>query len=313
MNPLQPNSFPPLNLVPASKPSGKIGPLAWPLLLLSLLAMPPILAVLYVKSAHFGVSFFGSIYLVVGAALLLGALIGGALFPAIYFGKVRNIALAATVGLLAGTFGYLLALGLEAHEHRVEVAEQTITISAFPGPTEEMFRAAADRMGPLEITRLYWKIQADKGLSVSRRGTKATVNGGMFVALELIEWLLCAIAAGVVANLLAARRFSEHANRWYRSKTLHSVLPDAVPLLIQAADARDWPRFSEIARASRNPEFKEFKPPVAVHYLGDKPGGLLEIRAVYNPKLPLGTVYEAQISDDELRQLWPEHATLSAR
>lgn len=51
---------------------------------------------------------------------------------------------------------------------------------------------------------------------------------------------------------------------------------------------------------------KEFKPPVVIHYVPEKPGGILEIRAVVDPKKPLGTVFEREMTNEEVKAVWPE-------
>ncbi len=92
---------------------------------------------------------------------------------------------------------------------------------------------------------------------------------------------------------------------FFISKTPYNVLPHDVPALVQAAQSRDWARVAQIAAASKDPNFKEFKPPVAVHYVPEKPGGILEIRAIADPRQPVATVFESELSDVELRVVWP--------
>ncbi len=296
----------PLAPVVGYKPSGKIGALGWPLSLVSLLVIPFLLAFIYVKTNHFGLGSFGLIYVVVAAGAILGALVGAAFWPAIQLGKVRNTAFAAALGFLAGTLTYGLQLGLEAQSNRSEIiAAVAPALAKTRNVSESAARQSLESsLTPLKTVQLYWQTQAQSGLEVSgRRGREANISGGMFYALEGIEWLLCAIAATLFLNVLAARRFSEVASSWYQSKNLHNVLPDAVPALLEAAGAGEWERFGRLAAAAKNPEFKEFKPPITLYTLPGKPGGILEIKALSDPKKPVEVVYERELSDEEIRRI----------
>jgi hypothetical protein len=61
----------------------------------------------------------------------------------------------------------------------------------------------------------------------------------------------------------------------------------------------------QIAKTSKDPQFKEYKPAITVYYVPDKPGGILLIRAIADPKKPLATVYEEELSNEELKTIWP--------
>jgi uncharacterized membrane protein len=87
------------------KPSGKMGPLGIPLLLVSLLVAPFLLALLYNRTAHFGGLLSSNAWILVITSGVLGLLVGGALFPAIQFGKVRNVPVATVVAPLVFLWG----------------------------------------------------------------------------------------------------------------------------------------------------------------------------------------------------------------
>lgn len=281
------------------KPSGKVGPMGWPLILVTFLMAPGLAAFLYDKTAHFGMGLFSSMWTVLIGAALLGALIGAAFFPAIHFGKVRNANLAALVGCLAGLIAFSMALSQEASAHRAAV----VSASA-PQTTSDATQVQAE--SPITATRQYLEQRAQSGLEVTgRRGRGANINGKMFWALLGIEALLCAIAATLVMYFAVGRRYSEERNCWFISKTPYNVLPHDVPAIVQAANARDWSRVAQIAAASKDPNFKEFKPPLVVHYVPEKPGGILEIRAIADPKQPVATVFESELSNAELQTVWP--------
>jgi hypothetical protein len=283
--------------VPGYKPSGKIGPLGIPLLLVSLLVLPPLAAFLYVRTAHFGGSLFSSVWALVITAALLGAAVGAGLFPAVRWGRVRNTALAAVFGLLAGALAFPWAMGFEAWSHPDEVCAAAVQQKQ-GGPSGELT--------PTQAAQVYWTARAEGGQEVTgRRGRGATISGEMFWGLTGIQWLLTALAAAVVALLWSNRRYSEQAGRWYVSRTVYNVLPRHLPELIAQGDAGDWQRFAATASASKDPEFKEFKPPVTVHYLPGTPGGVLEIRATVDPKQPITTVFERELTSEQMKTVWP--------
>jgi hypothetical protein len=281
--------------VPGYKPSGRIGPLGVSLLLVTLLVLPLAAAFLYIKTAHFGGSLFSSIWAVVVTAAVLGALVGAGFYPAIQWGHVRNVPLAVICGLLAGALAFGYSLSFEALDHREEIR---VAIGRRGGPAVELT--------PAQTAQIYWQERAEGGLEVSgRRGRDANISGSMFWALLGIQGLLASLTAGVIAILWVNRRYSEQSRRWFASKTVYSVLPHDVPELIAAGNAGDWPRFTAIASQSKDPNYKEFKPQVVVHSLPGVPGGVLEVRAIADPKKPVTTVFERELSNEQLKVVWP--------
>lgn len=279
------------------QPSGKIGRLGLPYLLITLLLLPPAAAFLYVKTAHFGGSVFSSIWALVITSALLGAVVGAGFFPAIQFGHVRNVPVAVVFGLLAGALVLPLSMGIEAMEHRDEVAKQK--------------SSEASALSPVQVTKLYWQSYAQGGIKVTgRRAREANIDGGMFWALTGIQWLLAALTAAVGALLWANRRYSEEAGRWYISKTIGNVLPQRLPDLIAAGNAADWTRFARVMNESKDPQFKEFKPIISVHYLPATAGGTLQVRAIPDPKKPIATVFEHELTSEQMKVVWPEFPAL---
>ena len=282
-------------------PSGKIGSLAFPLLLVSLFVLPIVAAFFYVKTAHFGGLLFSSAWVLVITSALLGAVVGAGLFPALHWGHVRNVPLAVTFGLLAGALAFPLAMGFEAWDGRDEI--QT-AIRQRGGPQVELT--------PLQTARIYWEARAEGGQRISGRGARNTnISGGLFFGLMGIQWLLSTIVAGVAATLWAQRRYSEQARRWFHSKTVYNILPQHLPELIAAGNALDWPRFAAVAGQSKDPQFKEFKPLVVVHYLPGTPGGTVEIRAVADPKKPIATVFQHELTNEQIKVVWPAFPSTS--
>ena len=290
-------------MLPGYKPSGKIGRLGLLYLLLTLLILPPLAAFLYVRTAHFGGSLFSSIYVLVFTSAVLGAVVGAGFYPAIHWGKVRNVPLAVAFGLLAGALALPLAMTIEAMDHREELSN---SIQGQRGESSQANTTDPATLSPLQIAQLYWNARAEGGMEVTgRRGREANIDGGMFWALTGIQWLLAGLTAGVGALLLANRRFSEQEDRWFISKTIYSVLPHHLSELIALGSAGDWTRFAVLASQSKDPNFKEFKPQVSVHYLPETPGGILEIRAIPDKSKPIGTVLEHQLTNEQMKIVWP--------
>ena len=280
--------FPPLAAIEGYQPSGKIGPLALPLALICLLVLPFFAAFIYQKTAHFGLGLFNSMWFLVGAALLLGIVVGLGFFPAVQWGKIRNPTLIAAVALLAGIATFAFALYLEADAHRAEVAPSALN-------------------SPVALTQSYLAGRADVGTTVSGRGGRgANISGTMFWALLGIEGLLCAIGAAVAANVLALRRYSEEFGRWMSSKTIFNFPSAAAPELVALANASDWPNFATRARALKSATSGDNVSSATVHLVLEKPGGVLQIRAVTDPKVPIATVYEKHLTPTELNAISAE-------
>lgn len=289
--------FPVLRAIEGYRPSGKIGPLGLPLALISLGLLPFFAAFIYQKTAHFGLGLFSSMWFTVGAALLLGIVVGLGFYPAIQWGKIRNPTLIAGVALLAGIATFGLALCLEANDHRAEIAPSALS-------------------SPVALTQSYLAGRAETGQQVTgRRGRGANINGGMFWAMLGIEGLLCAIGAAVAANLLAGRRYSEQFGRWMKSKTLFNFPNAAAPELVALANVSDWANFAARARASKGNDSENVSS-ATVYTMPEQEGGVLQIRSVIDPKQPIATVYEKLLTPAELNTIsteFPAPATGSER
>ncbi len=295
--------FPPLMAQDGYQSSGKIGPLGLPLALISLILLPLPLAFIYYKTAHFGLGLFSSMWFVVGAALLLGLVVGLGFFPAAQWGKVRSPTLMATIGLLAGLATWSGALYLEANGHRAEIEAKapdfrTITDQATPHP-----KLAPPALAPFALTQNYLSQRAEAGQEVTGRyGRGANINGGMFWAMLGIEGLLCALGAAVAAHVLASRRYSEQFGRWMKSKTLFNFPNAAAPELVALANAGDWATFAARARAAKGKDGENISS-ATIHTIPEQEGGVLSIRSVISPKQPIATVYEKLLTPAELNAI----------
>lgn len=277
------SQFPPLTALDGYQPNGKIGPLGLPLALLSLILLPFFVAFVYYKTAHFGLGLFSSMWFIVGAALLLGLVVGLGFFPAIQWGKIRHPTLMATVGLLAGLATWSLALYLEADGHR---ADAPLALSS-----------------PVALTQSYLTRRAEAGQEVTgRRGRGANINGGMFWAMLGIEGLLCSLGAAVAAHVLASRRYNEQFGRWMKSKTLFNFPNAAAPELVALAGAGDWANFAARARAAKGKDGENVSS-ATLYTMPEQEGGVLAIRSVINPKQPIATVYERLLTPAELNAI----------
>ena len=292
------SQFPPLCAIESYKPTGKIGALGLPLALITLIFTPFLVAFIYYKTAHFGLGLFSSMWFIVGAALLLGIVVGLSFFPAIQWGKIRNPTLMATIGLIAGTAAWSGALYLEANDNREERIAM-IKPGRFPQPEPEPVMFAP----PIETVKSYLSRRAEAGQEVTGRGGRgANINGGMFWALLGIEGLLCALGAAVAAHVVASRRYSEEFGRWMKTKTLFNFPNAAAPELVALANARDWTNFAARARAAKGKDNQNVSS-ATVYTMPEQEGGVLTIRSVIDPKQPIATVYEKLLTPAELNAI----------
>lgn len=296
-----------LATVPGYKPSGKTGALAAPLLLLSLLVVPVIGAVLYDKLWHFG-------GFVIFSQLFLGALVGAMLFPAMHFGKIRNTVLAGILGGLIGAATLLGAMAFEAWGFRPQyIAGESAYIAQKYRLSPQKARAAAEGFyTPANTIKFYWLDRAQAGMSVSSTRSRSTsqISGTMFWVVEGVELLLVTLLAAVVALSFAQRRFSEEFKRWAVSKSLGSVHPLQVAPLLEAAQAGDFGKVRVFGSGGKT----EGQAGAQIHayYIPEKSGGTVSIKAITNKNKGLQPIFEREVTNEEMKALWPEFPVSSA-
>ncbi len=296
-----------LSVVPTYRPSGKIGALALPLWLLSLLVVPVTCALLYENLWHFG-------RLMIFSQMFLGALAGGLLYPAVQWGKVRNTVLAGVLGALIGAATFAGAMALEAWNFRPQyIAGETAYIAQKYKVSPAKARAAAEGFyTPQNTLKFYWLDRAQAGMTMtsSRSRSSSQISGTAFWVVEGLELALVTIIGALIPAQLAARRFSEERNRWYLAKSFGAVHPLNFAPLMAAAQQSDFATVGQLAPGGKQEGGSAAQ--LNAYYLPEKAGGIVCIKAVANKNKGMQAVFEREVSDAEMRALWPAFPASSA-
>lgn len=295
-------TMPALGMMPLPKvrPSGRLGPLGAPLLLLTLLVLPLLAAFLYNTLWQFG-------NLLVFSAIGLGVLVGFAMYPAIHFGKVRNRAVAGVLGAIIGFATYGSAMGLEAWGYRSQFVADDINYltkaqGVAPAKAKSMVEA---HYTPLNMATTYWQERATAGVTLtsSRTRSSSQVTGTTFWVLQGLELVLVTIIGMGMAIFFAGRRYSEEFNRWYNTKLLGSVHAANFEELMAAAHNSDWARARQCIGSEKSSS--QVGAQLDVAYLPEKPGGLLTISAKVHKNKGLEPIFERELSNEEMKAAWP--------
>lgn len=281
-------------------PSGRIGVLALPLMLVSLVVVPALCASLYVSLAHFG-------HLMLISQILLGVLVGAMLFPVVHLGKMRNPVLAGTLGAIIGAATFLGAAGWEAWQFRPQyIAGESAYLVQKYHISPQQARAATEKFySPVNTFKFYWLDRASVGLTVtSSSGRGASHMGGsLFWVVEGCELFFVAVVATLMAVQFAQRRFSEENNRWFVTKNFGALHPLHLQPFLDTINAGNY---AHAARFSFSPK-KDYPhgPQVSVAYLPEKAGGIFTVNAKTDPKKGLQPVFERELSTEEMKTFWP--------
>ncbi len=286
--------------VASYRPSGKVGPLGWPLLLLSLFLVPLVSGFLYEKLWHFG-------EFLIFSSIALGALVGALLFLPVHFGKVRNPLLAAILGCIIGAATFGTSMFLQAQQHRdTYIAYETEYLVKTKGVKPQQARDAVTKFyTPLNMTRYYWQDRAQAGVTLtsSRRRGQSQLSGGMFWALEGLEFFLVALCGGFLARYAAKRRFSEDTTEWFTTKAVYGISPLYVGPFMQSLDENDFDKARRIAATTAG---QQVGAQAVVSYLKEKSGGILTIKARTHKNKEMQPIWERELSNTELKTFWSE-------
>jgi hypothetical protein len=198
------------------------------------------------------------VYLIFGFPLIVGVAAGAVMAQGIRWGKVRDVAVAASLGLLLGfcTYGsyrfidYLLA--------RNEL--QTLIVEEYAdsedGPVDSAAAAAILDYILLEETGQtgflgYVLLEAREGLSVSHRGIGPSLNVGTAITWVywVIELVIYTAMPAFAAYNAANKPFCRYHNRWYeREKSLGGTIRERVADVESLLDAGDFAGLSRNLR-----------------------------------------------------------------
>ncbi len=164
------------------------------------------------------INLLGGRSLIIIFPLVAGVIAGFGVAFGVTTGKIRNVIVAATLGLVAATaanftehyMGYRNFLG----QVRQEITE------AGKAPTNLEVQTVADLFLQKEVGKTgywgYFDFEMKAGTSIGRLSSGG-VNTGSFGAqiLNFVEWLLMAGAASFLAFGAANNPFDEHSDQWY--------------------------------------------------------------------------------------------------
>jgi hypothetical protein len=287
-------------IVAGYRPSGRVGVLAFPLALLALVVVPTLSAWLYLSLWHFG-------HMLLLSQILLGVAAGVMLFPVVHVGKMRSPVMAGTLGVLIGLATFLGAMGWEAWQFRPQyIAGESTYLANKYHLSPQKARAATEKFyTPTNTIKFYWMDRASAGLTVtsSHGGGASHMGGALFWVVEGCELLLVTVVAALIAVQFSQRRFSEEFNRWFVTKNFGVVHPlHLEPLL-------DTLRVGNYAHASRFSYYhrKDYPhgPQVSASYLPQKAGAVLTVSAKTDTKKGLQTVFERELTNEEMKTFWP--------
>ena len=239
---------------PSYKPSGRIGDLGLPLLMLWPLIAGVVIGYGYwLFSQQWNPLFFSQI--------LLGLALGLAMLPAIRLGKCRNTRAAIASAIATSLIAFLLWHGLQARQLRTDYVGYITSLGVKSKIPEVQARAKAEQfLTPDRTARLYLKertvngvtLREDSGstLSNSASGSGTHIVGLWYWVLEAFELVIVALMASVVAQNIASNRFSEERDNWYRKKVLCAVQPTKTRALLRLMQAGQWREAGALARSS---------------------------------------------------------------
>ncbi len=210
---------------------------------------------------NFLISGDGGLLLVSQACIGFG--IGALLFPAIRLGKCRNPKVAALAGILAALVAYGAYYGsMMANERAQWVDGFTQMMKVTRKMPEPQARAYVEkRLSPLRYAKFWFADRARAGVTLtdsdsshvagrpSSSGTRLTGFG--FWALLGGEIALASFFALMIPAGVAANRYSEEFDAWYKKRGLYQVHPSHLPGLLQAAQTGDWKAAGAIGKGSK--------------------------------------------------------------
>jgi hypothetical protein len=294
--------MPALGMTPLPKAgaTGGFGLIGPPLLLLTLLVVPPMAALLYDKLWHFG-------NMLIFSALALGVLVGFAMYPAIHFGKVRNKVMAVIVGGLVGLASIVGAMGLEAWGYRDQFVNDDVAFlvksrGMQPQQAKQMVEA---HYTPFNMTKTYWEERGAAGMTItsSKTRTQSQISGTTFWVLQGLEVAMVTIIVAGLAAFFAGRRYSDEFDRWYNTKLLGSVHAANFQELMAAANSGDWARVRSCIGSEKSSS--QVGAQLDVAYLPQKPGGWLTISAKVHKNKGLQPIFTKELTDEEMKAAWP--------
>lgn len=236
------------------RPSGRIGAAGFPLL---------IFWPLLVGALGGYVFWISQWHTLLVSQIALGIALGLLMFPAIYFGKVRNTHAAATSAVFAALIALLCWHAMAAKELRDEYIGYFTQLAVQAKVPEAKARAQiSGLLTPYRTARLYAKDRTAYGVTLrsdsdSRSGSSGggtRIVGAWYWLLALFEFAMTALMAAIIAQAMAIKRFSEERDRWYRRKLLSNVNPAQAMTVLEMLQSGQWQQAGNLARSAKSKE-----------------------------------------------------------
>lgn len=241
---------------PSYKPSGRIGDLGLPLLLLWPFAVGAGIGYVYwLISQQTNPLFFSQMF--------LGIALGLAMFPAIRLGKCRSTRAAVASACVAAFVALLLWHALQARQMRTDYIDYVTKLFVQARLPAAQARAKAEKaLTPQVTARLYLKERTKYGVTLREQSSTSSSYGSTYTSATRVVgvwfWVLCAfellltaLLASVAAQIMASLRFNEERDAWYRKRTLATVQPSRAYELLQFMKAGQWREAGALARSAK--------------------------------------------------------------
>ena len=235
------------------RPSGRIGTAGFPLLLVW-----PIL----VGALGGYVFWISNWHTLLVSQIVLGFALGFTMFPAIYFGKVRNPRAAATSAVFAALVALLCWHAMAAKELRDEYIGYftKLAVQAKVPPSQARARISG-MLTPYRTARLYAQDRTAYGVTLtsdsdSRSGGSGgtRIVGAWYWLLAFFEFAMTALMAAILAMAWATKRFSEERDRWYRRKLMANVNSAQAMSVLEMLQSGQWSQAGNLARSAKSKE-----------------------------------------------------------
>lgn len=221
------------------RPSGRV-----PFLGFILLILLALIGAAAVGGLLWALENFLNLSLVFVFPLFAGAIVGGLLALGVRMGKVRSPFFAGLVGLVAGIliYGvdqgalYLVTFRNEMRDAYIENVGETPTDAEL---TEAIDQALTDIYGEPGVVG-YLADLADRGISITRTGASSSgsgieLEGNWVFVYMVVEVLIAAITAAVLAARAARNPFDEETDQWYGPPMLIGSVPAKMNKTLDAA------------------------------------------------------------------------------
>lgn len=196
---------------------------------------------------------------------ILGAIAGGGVGLGVLYGKVRYPLLAGVIAVLLGAFAYVMvhywsyrALPGELAEAYKEETGIELSAAQSKDLTDWVLEEEVGQTGFVG----YIKLTAEEGVSVGRAGSSSNfLKLPAFLAypLLLVEMLISAGVAGMVAGSMASDLFCERDNLWYKTRDILKSSGTSAQAIAEAIEAGQYDQIPELIEPPQKALYSQVK------------------------------------------------------